>query len=136
MASWEEWEDEEECKPERSSKQEEWLWKRLEESDRQQAKEAKYKEIKKSRKVAKSREKMKVGSNQPSIKEQMVKSSQVQENCQRGREEQAEVTRKSAKRDRPAERAVQPVQLTTMSNGPSKGPPVTLGQSNRFPIPP
>ena len=64
---------------------------------------------------------MKVGNNQPSIKEQMAKSSQGVV---------------PTKRDRPAERAAQPVQLTTMSNGPSKGPPVTLGQSNRSPYTP
>ena len=77
MGTWEEWEEEEESKPkpERSRKHEEWLWKRLEECDRQQAKEEKYAELKKSRKVAKSRTKMKVGSNQPSIKEQMARKS-------------------------------------------------------------
>ena len=116
MGTWEEWEEEEERKPERSRKHEEWLWKRLEECDKQQAKEELYKELKKSRKVAKSRVKMKVGKNQPSIKEQMARTP--------------------AKVDWSAEKAGQYAQLSTMSNGPSKGPPVTLGHSNRSPYTP
>ena len=42
MASWEEWEEEKEQQPRRSRREEEWLWKRLEECDRKQAQEEKY----------------------------------------------------------------------------------------------
>ena len=65
-SSWCEWEDTEvtERKEEQESKrivqEERCLWKRLEESDRKQAKEERYNNLKKSRKIAKAREKMKV----------------------------------------------------------------------------
>ena len=46
------------------------------------------------------------------------------------------ISRNTAKRDLLAERAVQPVQLTTTGNRPSKGPLVTLGHSNESPSTP
>ena len=75
MASREEWEEEKEQQPSRSRRDEEWLWKRLEECDRKQAQEEKYETLKKSRKVAKARDRMKAGKEQPSIRDKMVKIS-------------------------------------------------------------
>ena len=72
MASWGEWEEEKEPQPRRSRREEEWLWKRLEESDRKQAQEEKYAALKKSKKVSKARERMKAGKEQTSIREKMV----------------------------------------------------------------
>ena len=62
------WEDWEPATPGRSRKEEMWLWKQLDELDSRQAKLEKRQNIKKSRKVAKARTKMKVGAEQPSIK--------------------------------------------------------------------
>ena len=82
-SSWCEWEDTEvtERKEEQESKrivqEERWLWKRLEESDRKQAKEERYNNLKKSRKIAKAREKMKVGKEQPGIMDKLRRAVPV-----------------------------------------------------------
>ena len=63
---WEIWEPEEQatCK---TKKEEMWLWKQLDECDRWQAKLEKWQNIKKSKKIAKAKGRMKVGKEQPSI---------------------------------------------------------------------
>ena len=66
--SWAEWVEEEEQVSRRSRKEEEWLWKRLEESDREQAKTEKINNWKKAAKVEKARKRMGAKSSQPSIK--------------------------------------------------------------------
>ena len=73
-SSWDEWEPEEQ-KSRRSRKEEMWLWKQLDECDSRQAKLEKWQAIKKSRKVARARVKMKVGKEQPGIMDKLVKSS-------------------------------------------------------------
>ena len=76
-SSWEEWREEEikEQESKRTVQEERWLWKRLEESDNQQAKEERYNTLKKNRKVAKAREKMKVGKEQPGIMDKLRRVS-------------------------------------------------------------
>ena len=76
-SSWEEWREEEikEQESKRTVQEERWLWKRLEESDNQQAKEERYNILKKNRKVAKEREKMKVGKEQPGIMDKLRRVS-------------------------------------------------------------
>ena len=73
-SSWEEWEPEEQI-GKRSRKEEMWLWKQLDECDSRQAKLEKWQAIKKSRKVARARVKMKVGKEQPGIMDKFAKSS-------------------------------------------------------------
>ena len=72
-SSWEEWEEvkEKEQESQRSVQEERWLWRRLEESDREQAKAERYNNLKKSRTIAKAREKMKVGKEQPGIMDKL-----------------------------------------------------------------
>ena len=65
--SWAEWVEEEEQVSKRTRKEEEWLWRRLEESDREQAKAEKLKNWKRAAKVEKARKKMGAKSSQPSI---------------------------------------------------------------------
>jgi hypothetical protein len=82
-SSWGEWEDTEvtERKEVQESKRtvqkERWLWKRLEESDRKQAKEERYNNLKKNRKFAKAREKIKVGKDQPGIMDKLRRAVPV-----------------------------------------------------------
>ena len=71
--TWAEWVDEEEQVSKRSKKEEQWLWKRLEESDREQAKAEKISKWKKTAKVEKARKKMGASSSQPSIREGWTK---------------------------------------------------------------
>ena len=71
---WEEWEPEEQANR-RSKKEEMWLWKQLDECDSRQAQLEKWQAVKKSRKVARARNKMKVGREQPGIMDKFVRSS-------------------------------------------------------------
>ena len=73
-SSWDEWKPEEQANR-RSRKEEMWLWKQLDKCDRRQAKLKKWQAVKKSRKVARARDKMKVGREQPGIMDKLVKSS-------------------------------------------------------------
>ena len=70
--SWEAW-DEEECPDEesrrRSMKEERRLWKALKESDREQAKEEERRLKKEKKIIEQARLRMKVGKNQPSMKD-------------------------------------------------------------------
>ena len=80
-SSWEEWREEEvtEQESKRSVQEERWLWKRLEESDSQQSKEERYITLKKSRKVAKAREKMKIGKEKPGIMDKLRRGPKARE---------------------------------------------------------
>ena len=80
-SSWEEWREEEvtEQESKRIVQEERWLWKRLEESDSQQAKEERYITLKKSRKVAKAREKMKIGKEKPGIMDKLRSGPKARE---------------------------------------------------------
>ena len=71
--TWAEWVEEEEQVSRRSKKEEQWLWRRLEESDREQAKAEKISNWKKTAKVDKARKKMGAKSSQPSIRESWTK---------------------------------------------------------------
>ena len=71
--SWAEWVEEEEQVSKRTRKEEEWLWRCLEESDREQAKAEKLKNWKRAAKVEKARKKMGAKSSQPSIVSGWVK---------------------------------------------------------------
>ena len=72
---WVEWVEEEEKDQEskRSIKEERWLWHRLDECDKEQAKIEKLNNWKKGQKIAKARKKMGQSSNQPGIKECVAK---------------------------------------------------------------
>ena len=76
-STWEAWTPEEQVKG-RSRKEEIWLWKQLDMRDSRQAKLEKWENIKKSRKVAKARSKMKVGKKQPSIMDKLGRSKQLE----------------------------------------------------------
>ena len=65
--------EEKEQESKRSSKEERWLWHRLHECDREQAKVEKLNNWKKGQKIARARKRMGVSSNQPSIKESVAK---------------------------------------------------------------
>ena len=73
--SWVEWVEEEEKEQEskRSCKEERWLWHRLDECDKEQAKIEKLNNWKKGQKIARARKKMGQSSNQPGIKECVAK---------------------------------------------------------------
>ena len=73
--TWVEWveEEEEEQASRRSDKEERWLWARLDECDREQAKVEKLNNWKKGKKIAKARKKMGVSSSQPSIQESVAR---------------------------------------------------------------
>ena len=78
VETWVEWVEEEKEKEQeskRSSKEERWLWHRLDECDREQAKVEKLNNWKKGLKIARARKMMGVSSNQPSIKESVAKKS-------------------------------------------------------------
>ena len=75
--TWVEWveeEEEEEQASRRSNKEERWLWARLDECDREQAKVEKLNNWKKGKKIAKARKKMGVSSSQPSIQESVARN--------------------------------------------------------------
>ena len=68
VAEWEEWQEEEEHQvSKRSEKEERYLWQRLNEIDKELAREEKRLKAKKARAVANARKKMGVGKEQPSI---------------------------------------------------------------------
>ena len=71
---WEEWWGEESSQQrssQRSRKEEKWLWRVLDELDREEARESSKKQKLKIKKIQRARTKMKVGKDQPSIKEKL-----------------------------------------------------------------
>ena len=73
--SWVEWMEEEEKEQEskRSSKEERWLWHRLDECDKEQARVEKLNNWKKGQKIARARQRMGGSRNQPGIMESVDK---------------------------------------------------------------
>ena len=70
---WSEWCDQEEQESKRSKKEELWLWKRLDECDRIEAKKEKVNTWKKSQKIEKARQRMGAGKSQPGIMSSFLK---------------------------------------------------------------